>query len=424
MKIVEPKVRGFLCTTAHPEGCKAHVQHQINRVLSQPLLKMANLNVANLNVSEPQIPKRVLIIGGSAGYGLASRIVCAAGYGAQTVSVSLEKPPKAQRTGSAGWYNNYYLEQWINDHASQHLADNQRAEAYSINGDAFSEETKQQTLAMIKQTLGQVDLVVYSLAAPRRIKTESATGNSATYQSVIKPIGERFEGRSIDTASGEIKEVALEPATPQEIDHTIEVMGGEDWFDWIRALHDHELIADSFQTVAFSYLGGDLTKAIYGDGTLGAAKQDVEHYCQEINRLLGADAKHAKAKVAVLKAIVTQSSAAIPSLPLYISTLYQVMKSAGNHEDCLDQILRLFTTGLYNSSGVCQSDGPYRLRLDEEELKPYVQDQVKALWQQVSQQNLYEITDFQSYRSDFMKLFGFEWPEVDYHNPVSCIPER
>lgn len=404
MKLIEPKVRGFLCTTAHPLGCKTHVKKQIEQVLTQ-----------GLDNNQQTSPKRVLIIGGSAGYGLSSRIVCAAGYGAKTLSVALEKPPQENRPGSAGWYNNYFLEQWISE---------QSGEAYSINGDAFSLATKQQTLEMIESQFGQVDLVVYSLAAPRRIKVAAETGNAQTYQSVIKPIGQSFEGPSIDTVSGKLKSVELPPATVDEIDHTVAVMGGEDWFDWIKLLSDRGLIAEQFQTVAFSYLGGELTKAIYGAATLGAAKQDVENYCQEINNLLACDRETVKARVAVLKAIVTQSSAAIPSLPLYISALYQVMKEEGNHEGCIEQILRLFNQGLYSTSVQCRSDRAYRLRLDDEELKPHIQNKVKHLWDQVSQQNLTEITDFEGYRSDFLKLFGFAWSEVDYSQPVSCIPDH
>jgi len=404
MKIVEPKIRGFLCTTAHPLGCKAHVEAQINQVKSELPIKQA---------SKP--PKRVLIIGGSAGYGLSSRIVCAAGYGARTVSVSMEKAPTQRKTATAGWYNNHYLDQWISE---------QGGESYSISGDAFSADTKQQTIDMIKSSIGQVDLVVYSLAAPRRIKQDAQT--TKTYQSVIKPIGQPFEGRTIDTASGKMSSLYLEPASSQEIEDTVTVMGGEDWFDWMAALKEANLLSDQIQTIAFSYLGGELTKAIYGAATLGAAKEDVERHCQKINEMLEAQGQKSSAKVAVLKAIVTQSSAVIPSLPLYISVLYQVMKAQGNHEGCLDQIIRLFDQVLYPSEAQqekdYEQDKPYRYRLDDRELTASVQEAVTELWQKVDPENLNDLTDFSGYQSDFLKLFGFNWPSIDYQNPVSLEP--
>ncbi|GLQ30698.1 enoyl-ACP reductase FabV [Litoribrevibacter albus] len=401
MMVVEPKIRGFMCTTAHPQGCKTNIESQINQVRAWA----EKQDLSNK-------PKRVLIIGGSAGYGLSSRILCAAGYGATTLSVSMEKAPKANKTGTAGWYNNHFLEEWIRD---------QGMDSYSLFGDAFSGEVKQQVVDKIRDTVGQVDLVVYSLAAPRRIKQEK--GEPVTYQSVIKPIGQTIDVRTVDTASGQMKTFELESATEQEIQNTVAVMGGEDWFDWMSLLNAEGLLSDQIQTVAFSYLGGELTKAIYGAATLGAAKEDVERYCLRINHLLNADVKSPMAKVAVLKAIVTQSSAAIPSLPLYISVLYRVMKAQGNHEGCLDQILRLFETGLYPGSGkTCAQDKPYRYRLDDKELLPEVQTEVTKLWQSVSESNLGSVTDFEGYRSDFLKLFGFDWPEVDYQQDVSTVP--
>lgn len=401
MMVIEPKIRGFMCTTAHPQGCKANIDAQIQQVRAW---------------AEAQDvigkPKRVLIIGGSAGYGLSSRILCAAGYGATTLSVSMEKAPKEKKTATAGWYNNHYLEQW---------AAEQGIDAYSLFGDAFSEETKQHVVDKIRDTMQQVDLVVYSLAAPRRVKCQQ--GEPVTYQSVIKPIGQTIDVRTVDTASGQMKQFELAAASEQEIENTVAVMGGEDWFDWMNTLNQEGLLSDQIQTVAFSYLGGELTKAIYGAATLGAAKEDVEHYCQRINKLIVSKNSESVAKVAVLKAIVTQSSAAIPSLPLYISVLYQVMKSQGNHEGCLDQIIRLFETGLYpQAESQCSMDKPYRYRLDDKELQPAVQNAVTELWQQVSEANLESLTDFNGYRSDFLKLFGFDWPEVDYQQGVSPIP--
>ncbi|MFC3150910.1 enoyl-ACP reductase FabV [Litoribrevibacter euphylliae] len=401
MMVIEPKIRGFMCTTAHPEGCKANIDAQIKQV--QTWAKTQDLT---------DKPKRVLIIGGSAGYGLSSRILCAAGYGATTLSVSMEKPPKETKSATAGWYNNHFLERWVEQQGGQ---------ASSIFGDAFSDEVKQQVADEIRNTMKQVDLVVYSLAAPRRNKT--IQGEPVTYQSVIKPIGNAIDVRTVDTASGQMKHFELEAASEQEIDNTVAVMGGEDWFDWMSLLNAEGLLSDQIQTVAFSYLGGELTKAIYGAATLGAAKEDVERYCLRINHLLNSDTHSPVAKVAVLKAIVTQSSAAIPSLPLYISVLYRVMKSQGSHEGCLDQIVRLFDSGLYPQADQhCAKDKPYRYRLDDRELQPEVQQAVTELWNQVSEENLESTTDFSGYRSDFLKLFGFDWPDINYQQGVSPIP--
>jgi enoyl-[acyl-carrier protein] reductase/trans-2-enoyl-CoA reductase (NAD+) len=412
MMVVEPKIRGFMCTTAHPQGCKAHVHSQIQQV--KDWADSLNLQAPDLNTPRP---KRVLIIGGSAGYGLSSRIVSAVGYGAETLSVSMEKPPRANKTGTAGWYNNFFLEQWIEQHQEGNTS-------RTVYGDAFSDDVKQQVVDTIKETMKQVDLVVYSLAAPRRIKQVALDGEQTqlSFQSVIKPIGQTIDVKTLDTVSGQMKQFQLEPATDQEIDDTVAVMGGEDWFDWMRLLKNEGVLSEDIQTVAFSYLGGELTKSIYGDATLGAAKKDVERYCQSINDLF--NSSHAPvAKVAVLKAIVTQSSAAIPSLPLYISTLYRVMKAQGNHEGCLDQIIRLFETALYpDGQAHCHKDKPYRYRLDERELSSEVQTAVKDLWDQVSDSNLKAITDFEGYRSDFLKLFGFDWPEVNYQEGVSPLP--
>ncbi len=405
--VVQPKVRGFLCTTAHPTGCEAHVREQAETV--NAAFSVENLPVESLS----NTPKRVLIVGGSAGYGLASRITCALGYKANTLSVSLEKPPRANKPASAGWYNNHYVE---------HLSKEEGLFAGSISGDAFSEEVKQQTIDTIKAEMGTVDLVVYSLAAPRRTRL-SSNGEAISYSSSIKPIGNAFSGQTIDTKTGSLVDFSLEPASDQEIEDTVTVMGGEDWYLWMKALNEAGVLDPKVQTVAFSYLGGDMTKAIYGAATLGAAKEDVEHYCGQINRLLGSEselqASAEPASVAVLKAIVTQSSAAIPSLPLYISVLYRVMKTQGLHEGCIEQIIRLFQTGLYPATqDVCQKDKSYRFRLDELEMRPQVQDAVAHLWNEVTTENVHQITDVESYQEDFLKLFGFGWSSVDYQQAV------
>ncbi len=398
---IQPKVRGFLCTTAHPHGCQKNVEQQIQQALTL---------AENKHESRP---KNVLIIGGSAGYGLASRVVCSAGYGASTLSVSFEKPPKANKTASAGWYNDYYFQRWARSSGRS---------AHSISGDAFSTEIKQETLESIKASMGKVDLVIYSLAAPRRSKLNTEQ-ELVTHQSVIKPINTAVQGQSIDTASGALKPFTLEAASQQEIDDTVTVMGGEDWFEWMKFLSDANALSAHCKTVAFSYLGGDLTRSIYGGGTLGMAKEDLEYYCQRINDELLNDNNSSRANVAVLKAIVTQSSAAIPSLPLYISLLYRVMKARGNHEGCIEQIIRLFDTGLYPEHlQTCKRDRPYRFRLDDRELNPAIQHEVSELWQQVSEENLSAISDVDGYQTDFLKLFGFEWPSIDYSLPVPTLP--
>jgi enoyl-[acyl-carrier protein] reductase/trans-2-enoyl-CoA reductase (NAD+) len=414
LKIVEPKIRGFLCTAAHPKGCQAHVHAQAGVV--ERRFKLDNVGVQAL----ANKPKRVLIIGGSAGYGLASRITCALGYGAKTLSVSLEKPARMNKPASAGWYNNYFVAQ---------LAQNSGLYAESITGDAFSDAVKQQAINTIKDEMGTVDLVVYSLASPRRV-CASPSGEMIRYSSSIKPIGQAYSGQTVETKTGQLIDFSLEPASPKEIEDTITVMGGEDWYLWMKALKDAGVLAEQAQTVAFSYLGGDMTKAIYGEATLGAAKEDVERYCCRINGLLGRsnDLDHSannwspQATVAVLKAIVTQSSAAIPSLPLYISVLYRVMKEQGLHEGCIEQIVRLFQTGLYpNGQARCQKDKPYRFRLDELEMKPQVQKAVSALWSQVTAHNLQQLTDVEGYQQDFLRLFGFGWPSIDYQQAVNVL---
>jgi len=401
--IIEPKVRGFLCTTAHPLGCAHHVDHLIATVQQR----------GNTEVPENP-PKSVLVIGGSAGYGLACRVMSAYAYGANTLSVSLEKPPKANKTGSAGWYN---------DHQFRARASEDGLQAHTINGDAFSNDIKQQTIAQIRSQCGQVDLVVYSLAAPRRTKQLSEDTHKVV-QSVIKPIGTAIQGQTLDTQSGKLKEYKVAPATDQEIDATVAVMGGEDWYDWIKALSDAGVLSSAVKTVAFSYLGGALTEEIYGSGTLGAAKQDLEAYCRKLNNEVLPRHGAPRANVAVLKAVVTQSSAAIPSLPLYISLLYQSMKSRDCHEDVMAQIVRLFTTGLYPiGNRRCQRDKLYRLRLDDLELQQHIQEEVKRRWAQVASGDSDALGDVEGYRTDFLKLFGFNWPAIDYAQTSTLLPE-
>lgn len=388
--IIKPKVRGFICTNAHPEGCAANVREQIAYVKKSG-------TIANG-------PKNVLVIGASTGYGLASRITAAFGCGANTLGIFFEKPPTESKTASAGYYNAAAFEK------EAHAAG---LYAKSINGDAFSQEIKDKTLEILKNDLGKVDLVVYSLAAPRR--TDPVTGE--VYSSSLKPIGQAYTAKNLNTDTLKISEVTLQPATEEEILGTVKVMGGEDWELWIKALADADLLAPNFQTVAYTYLGEKITWPIYGKATIGKAKEDLDRAATAINA--SAAKLNGKAYVAVLKALVTQASSAIPIMPLYISLLYKVMKEEGTHEGCIEQLYRLFTEGLYTDTP--RLDDHKRLRMDNLELNPEVQAKVENLWPQVTEENLFELTDYKGYNADFLKLFGFGVQGVDYEADISPI---
>lgn len=381
--IIEPKIRGFICTNAHPAGCAANVHEQIEYIKSRGPIENG--------------PRNVLIIGASTGYGLASRITAAFGCGAQTVGVFFEKPPSERKTASAGFYNAVAFEQ-----------EAERAGVYakSINGDAFSNEIKQQVIQLIEQDLGKIDLVVYSLASPRR--TDPVSG--VTHSSVLKPIDRAYTAKNLNTDTLKINEITLEPASTEEIAATVKVMGGEDWELWLAELRRADLLADNCQTVAYTYLGEKITWPIYGRATIGKAKEDLDRAAAAISKSLSA--LGGKAHVAVLKALVTQASSAIPIMPLYISLLYKVMKEQGTHEGCIEQIFRLFTEGLYTSTP--RLDEQQRLRMDERELDPAIQQQVEALWPQVTEENLFELTDYRGYHQEFLRLFGFGLQGVDY----------
>lgn len=382
--IIQPKIRGFICTTAHPEGCARHVQEQIDYVKARP--------------KQTAGPKKVLVIGASTGYGLASRIAATFGAGASTIGVFFEKPASGARTASAGWYNTAAFEQ-----AAQ--ADGYYAT--SLNGDAFSDELKQQTIARIREDLGQVDLVVYSLASPRR--THPRTGE--TFSSVIKPIGASYTNKTVDVHSGKVTDITVEPATEEEVAHTVAVMGGEDWMMWLDALQEAGVLAEGVRTVAYSYIGPSVTHAIYREGTIGRAKDHLETTAHELNRKLSD--LHGKAYVSVNKALVTQSSAAIPIVPLYISLLYKVMKEKGLHEGCIEQMVRLFEDRLYAEDTV-PVDSQGRIRVDDLEMREDVQQEVAQLWGQVSTDNLESISDIAGYRREFLRLFGFGLAGIDY----------
>ncbi len=393
--IIKPKIRGFICTTAHPEGCAAHVQEQIDYVRSKgPLV---------------DIPPRVLVIGASTGYGLASRIVPAFAGKAATLGVFFEKAGEADKTGSAGWYNSVAFEKAA------------RAEglyAKSINGDAFSDEIKQKVIETIKADLGQVDCVIYSLASPRR--TNPRTG--VTHSSTLKPIGEAFTSKTVNTDKGVVTDITIQPANEQEIADTVAVMGGEDWRLWIEALTAAEVLAPNATTVAYSYIGPDLTWAIYRNGTIGRAKEDLEETARQLDAQL--DSKGGRAFVSVNKALVTQASSAIPVVPLYISLLYKVMKAKGLHEGCIEQVQRLFAERLYNGAQPQKDEGG-RIRIDDWEMREDVQNEVAELWPKVTTENLGELSDIEGYRQEFLKLFGFGLPGVDYEadvDPAQPLP--
>ena len=391
--IVKPRIRGFICTTAHPHGCAAHVNQQIDYV------------AANSDVAKGAFGN-VLVLGCSGGYGLASRIVAGFGCGAKTLGVSFEKSPTESKTASAWWYNNKAFEA---------RAEQQGLYAKTLDGDAFSDAMRDQVMDTIKADLGQIDLVVYSLASPVRQHPKT----DELHRSAIKPLGEVLEIKTVHVEKGEVSNVALEPATEQEIADTVTVMGGEDWEYWIDALLANGLLAPNAKTVAYTYIGSELTWPIYWEGTLGKAKADLDRASGEIQRKL--QAIEGDARVAVLKAIVSQASAAIPVVPLYAALLFQVMKEQGSHEECIEHIDRLFTSQLQSGSTV-RLDDAGRIRVDDLELAEVVQTEVKRRWPLVDTDNLPELGDLAGFREDFLKIFGFGIQGVDYDAEVD--PQR
>lgn len=387
--VIKPKVRGFICTNAHPVGCAEHVNEQINYVKQQG-------PVANG-------PKNVLVIGASTGYGLASRITAAFGCGAKTLGLFFEKPGTERRTGSAGWYNTA---------AFQQAADAEGLWNKHINGDAFSNELKDQAIDVISKEMGKIDLIVYSLASPRR--TDPTTGT--VYNSTLKPIGEAYTANTLNTSTRAIQSVSVEPANEQEIADTIKVMGGEDWEMWIDRLHDAGLLAENCQTVSYTYIGKKLTWPIYGKATIGKAKEDLDRAAAAITKKMAG--VNGKGYVASLKALVTQASSAIPIMPLYISLMYRVMKEEGTHEGCIEQIYGLFGECLY-TEGTANMDDAGHLRMDGKELAEHVQSQITELWPQVTTENIDELTDYKGYHNEFLRLFGFGYDHVDYDAEVN-----
>jgi enoyl-[acyl-carrier protein] reductase/trans-2-enoyl-CoA reductase (NAD+) len=388
--VIKPKVRGFLCTTTHPVGCAENVRRQIEYTRAQGAIENG--------------PQRVLVIGASTGYGLASRITAAFGSGASTLGIFFEKPGTEKKPGTAGWYNSA---------AFHDFAAEEGLYAKSINGDAFSNEVKQKTIDIIRKDLGQVDLVVYSLAAPRR--THPDTGE--VFSSTLKPIGKACTQKGVNTDKEAIQDFHLEPASEEEIANTVAVMGGDDWQMWIDALADAEVLAPGAKTTAYTYIGEKLTWDIYWHGTIGAAKKDLDKRVVDIRAKLaetGGDAR-----VSVLKAVVTQASAAIPAMPIYLAILFKVMKARGVHEGCIEQIQYLFRKGLYSSEPEMDAEG--RLRADAKELNPEVQAAVADVWDSIATENLSELSDFAGYKREFLQLFGFEVDGVDYEADVDSV---
>ena len=392
--IIKPRTRGFICTTAHPEGCAAQVQEQVEYVQAQPAIEG---------------PRNVLVIGASAGYGLASRIVAAFGAGANTVGIYRQGESVRGRTASAGWYNSAAFEK---------AAEKAGLKSFSVTGDAFTDETKAKAVELIRSKLGQVDLVVYSVASARR--TNPVTG--AIANSVLKPIGQAYTNKTVNFHNGEVSLITIDPAVQEEINETVEVMGGDDWQLWIDALKQGGVLADGTATVAYSYIGSKITQAIYREGTIGQAKDHLEATARRLNDQLSANG--GRAYVTVSKALVTQSSSAIPVVPLYISALYKVMKEKGIHEGCIEQTYRLFSDRLYASDGV-PLDAEGRIRIDDWELREDVQEEVAKLWAEVTTENIEQITDLEGYRREFFQLFGFETDGIDYEadvDPVVNVP--
>ena len=390
--VIHPKVRGFICTTAHPVGCARNVLDQIEHVKAG--------GVRNDG------PKRVLVLGASTGYGLAARITAAFGYGAATLGVFFEKPGTEKKTGNAGWYNSAAFDRYAKEAGLW---------SRSINGDAFSDEVRAKAIEIIQQEMGgPIDLVVYSLASPvRRLPDTGEIKRSS-----LKPIGQPYTATAVDTNRDQVIQATVEPATEQEVADTVKVMGGEDWELWIDALAKAGVLAPDARTVAFSYIGTEITWPIYWHGALGKAKEDLDRAAHAIDARLKPSG--GSANVAVLKSVVTQASAAIPVMPLYIAIVYRIMKDKGLHEGPIEQLDRTFREHLY-AADPPPTDASNRLRLDDRELRDDVQQACRALWPQVTTENLFQVTDYASYKRDFLKLFGFEREDVDYDAEVDPV---
>lgn len=381
--IVEPKVKGFICTTAHPAGCKESVRRQIAYCKEKGMVEG---------------PKKVLVIGSSTGYGLASRIAVTYGYGADTIGVAFERESNGRRTATAGWYNTKAFEEFAKEDGYY---------AKSFNGDGFSEEMKNQVIETIRKDFGKVDMVVYSMAAPRRTMPDGTTVSS-----VLKTVGKELTNKTIDLRNNEIKDVTVPVANEEEIENTVKVMGGEDWEAWIQALVDADVLSDNAVTLAYSYIGPELTHAIYKEGSIGQAKKHLFDTSKKLTKEF--EVKGLKAYISVNKALVTQSSAAIPIVPLYISLLYKIMKKEGLHEGCIEQMNRLFIDKLPAK----ETDAEGYIRLDDWEMEDKVQNEITKLWDLVTTENIGELGDIEGYWEDFYHMFGFHYDNVDYSADV------
>jgi len=390
--IIKPRIRGFICTTAHPVGCAALIDAYVGWTKAQPPIAGG--------------PRNVLVIGGSGGYGLASRIVSGFGARARTLCVSFEKEPAADRTGTAGWYNNL---------AFDALAAAESLYARSLNADAFADATKEQVADIVRCDLGGVDLLIYSLASP--VRTDPNTG--VLYRSAIKPVGRAVHTKTLNVDKGVVHEIDLSPADDDEIQATVKVMGGDDWERWVAHLHRRKLLNRGFKTVAYTYIGSELTWPIYWEGTLGKAKEDLDRAAAAMRNVLAP--LDGDARVAVMKAVVTQASSAIPVVPLYVSLLFRVMKDMAVHEDCLRQVDRLFRTRLYGADIMPLSDAAGRLRVDDWELRADVQREVRRRWSIVDSDNVVELSDLGGFRRDFLRIFGFDVDGVNYAEDVPLL---
>jgi enoyl-[acyl-carrier protein] reductase / trans-2-enoyl-CoA reductase (NAD+) len=391
--IIKPRIKGFVCITSHPVGCLENVRDQINHAKD------------NLITHEGK-PKRVLVIGVSTGYGLSSRVSAAFSAGAETLGVFFERPPKEDKPASAGFYNSLAFEKFSREAGIR---------SFDINGDAFSNECKDEVIKKAKQ-MGQFDLVVYSLASPRR--TDPSDGE--TYRACLKPIGSVYKNKTLDTDKREVKEVVIDPATDAEIESTEKVMGGDDWTLWTERLLEENLLAPGCINVAYSYIGPEVTQPIYRNGTIGRAKEHLENCAHALNDLLQ-EKVSGRSFVSVNKAVVTQASSAIPVVPLYVSILFKIMRKAGTHEGCIEQTARLFSCFLYTKSASPMVDTAGRIRLDDWEMKDEIQQEIINLWPQVNTSNLTDLTAFEEYQTEFLKLFGFAHPRVNYEEEIDLI---
>ncbi|MGF1682300.1 enoyl-ACP reductase FabV [Photobacterium minamisatsumaniensis] len=393
--IIKPRIRGFICTTTHPVGCEENVKAQIAYTKAQGTIANA--------------PKRVLVVGSSSGYGLSSRIAAAFGGGASTIGVFFEKPGTEKKPGTAGWYNSAAFDKFAKEEGLY---------SKSLNGDAFSHEAKQKVIDLIKEDLGQIDMIVYSLASPVRKMPE--TGE--VIRSSLKPMGETYTATAVDTNKDVLIEASIEPATEQEIEDTVTVMGGQDWELWVNALSEAGVLADGCKTVAYSYIGTEITWPIYWHGALGKAKMDLDRAASTLNDKLSTTG--GSANVAVLKSVVTQASSAIPVMPLYIAMVFKKMREEGVHEGCMEQIHRMFTQRLYKDDGsAAEVDSENRLRLDDWELREDIQKHCRELWPSVTNENLFDVADYQQYKDEFLSLFGFGLESVDYTADVNPLVE-